>query len=67
VALRRSVILPRHGLRCLSFSVALTLLALLLRPPGLAIAAYPWIPAFVALVILPVATTPLAIEWNRHR
>ena len=67
VALRRSVILPRHGLRCLGFSVALTLLALLLRPPGLAFAAYPWIPAFAALVILPIATTPLAIEWNRHR
>lgn len=67
VALRKSAIPTRHCLRCLIFSIALTVLALLLQPPGLAAAAYLWIPAFSALVILPLATTPLAIAWNRHR
>lgn len=67
VALRRSVIPAGQCLRSLIFSIVLTMLALLLKPPGLAAAAYPWIPALSALVVLPLAATPLAIAWNRHR
>jgi hypothetical protein len=33
----------------------------------LPILAYPMILAFSALVVLPLATIPLAIRWNRHR
>ena len=48
---------------CLGIATA----AIMLRPGNLWIVAYPMIFAFAALVVLPFASTPLAIAWNRHR
>jgi hypothetical protein len=41
--------------------------AYLLRPAELPLDILPMIAAMAALVILPFATAPLAIAWNRHR
>ncbi|MEJ7594084.1 MAG: hypothetical protein WKF77_21295 [Planctomycetaceae bacterium] len=41
--------------------------AIAIRRADLPVMAYPMILAFFALVIMPLATTPLAIAWNRHR
>ncbi len=47
--------------------IAIAILGIALRPADLPVVAYPMILAFSALVIMPVAATPLAIAWNRHR
>jgi hypothetical protein len=65
------------GIRCLVrtslvFGLCVTwltiaVLAWVLGPSDLRVTAVPSIVAFAALVVLPFATTPLAIAWNRHR
>ena len=47
--------------------IATAILGIATRPADLPVVAYPMILAFSALVIMPLATTPLAIAWNRHR
>jgi hypothetical protein len=47
--------------------IAIAVLGIAIRPTGLPVVAYPMIFAFSALVIMPLAATPLAIAWNRHR
>ena len=47
--------------------IAIAIVGIAIRPADLPVVAYPMILAFSALVILPRATTPLAIAWNRHR
>lgn len=47
--------------------IAIAIVAIALRPADLPVMAYPMILAFASLVIMPLAATPLAIEWNRHR
>ena len=47
--------------------IAIVILGIAIRPKDLPVVAYPMILAFSALVILPLAATPLAIAWNRHR
>lgn len=66
-ALRRSLMAPRIVRRCGVLWIVLICAAVLLRPPALPPAAFPWLLSFITLVILPFATTPLAIAWNRHR
>lgn len=66
-ALRNSLIASRSAGLCGVFWIALTTFAIVLRPPALGFFAYPLISSFAALAVLPFATTPLAIAWNRHR
>ncbi|RLT09337.1 MAG: hypothetical protein DWI22_05980 [Planctomycetota bacterium] len=47
--------------------IAIVILGIAIRPKDLPVVAYPMMLAFSALVILPLAATPLAIAWNRHR
>jgi hypothetical protein len=47
---------------CLIVSIGFWLL-----PTGSHFIAYPMIFGFTALVVMPLATMPLAISWNRHR
>ena len=47
--------------------LGIIVLAIALRPADLPVVAYPMILAFSSLSIMPFATTPLAIAWNRHR
>ncbi len=58
-----------HKAQCASGAlwIAIAILGIAIRPTDLPIVAYPMILAFSAVVILPVAATPLAIAWNRHR
>ena len=65
-----------HRFSCLSLKsqcqagfvgLGIVILAIALRPADLPVLAYPMILAFSSLVIMPLATTPLAIAWNRHR
>ena len=58
-----------HKVQCAAgvFWIVISVLGIAIRPTGLPIVAYPMILAFSAVVILPVAATPLAIAWNRHR
>ncbi len=46
---------------------ALLIAAILLRPVGSQFIYYPTVVIIVSLVIVPFATMPLAIAWNRHR
>lgn len=66
-ASRRSMVTSTLALRCGFAWLLLNGVAWLLKPAGLTFVAYPLLLAFTALVILPFATTPLAIAWNRHR
>lgn len=66
-ASRRSMVTQAIAWRCGIAWLLLNGVALLLKPAGLTFVAYPLLLAFTALVILPFATTPLAIAWNRHR
>lgn len=66
-ALRDCLIASRSAGLCGVFWIALTAFAILFRPPALGFFAFPLISSFAALVVLPFATTPLAIAWNRHR
>ncbi len=66
-ALRNCLIASRSAGLCGVFWIALTAFAILFRPPALGFFAFPLISSFAALVVLPFATTPLAIAWNRHR
>lgn len=66
-ASRRSVVTGTLAWRCGIAWLLLNSVALMLKPTGLTFVAYPLLLAFTALVILPFATTPLAITWNRHR
>ncbi len=50
-----------------AISAAIACLVIGLEAKTLPILAYPMIMAFSALSILPFATIPLAITWNRHR
>ncbi len=50
-----------------AISAAIAFLAIGLEAKTLPVLAYPPILAFSALFILPFATIPLAIAWNRHR
>jgi len=65
-----------HRRRCLSYKsqcvsgvlwITIASLGIATRPADLPVVAYPMILAFSSLVIMPLATTPLAIKWNRHR
>ena len=47
--------------------LAIVILVMAFEARVLPILAYPMILAFSALVVLPLATIPLAIRWNRHR
>lgn len=47
--------------------ITIAVLGIAMRPADLPTVAYPMILAFSALVIMPLAATPLAIAWNRHR
>ncbi len=47
--------------------VLIAIVAIAFSPMRLPLIAYPAIIAFAALVVLPFATIPLAIKWNRHR
>ncbi|MEZ6033638.1 MAG: hypothetical protein R3C17_11130 [Planctomycetaceae bacterium] len=49
------------------FAISIVVMAIALQPRELSMTAYFMICAFAALVVLPIATTPLAIAWNRHR
>jgi hypothetical protein len=66
-AVRRALLSSRAVRRCVGFWFVLNCVALLLQPPGLPSSVLPCILSFTTLVILPFATTPLAIAWNRHR
>ena len=66
-AVRRALLSSRVVRRCVGFWFVLNCVALLLQPPGLPPSVLPCILSFTTLVILPFATTPLAIAWNRHR
>lgn len=66
-AVRRSILTHALAWRCGIAWLSLNGLALLLKPAVLGLSAYPLMLAFTALVVLPFATTPLAIAWNRHR
>lgn len=43
------------------------LTAILLRPTSVPFIVYPLARAFAALAVMPFASMPLAIAWNRHR
>ena len=55
--------------QCVSgiIGIGIVTLAIAFRPAELPVVAYPMILAFSALVIMPLAATPLTIAWNRHR
>lgn len=67
VAYRKRTIGPRVVMTCASVFAGVVLAAIILRPVPLSLVAYFVIQAFAALVVLPLATMPLAIAWNRHR
>ncbi|MFM7869483.1 MAG: hypothetical protein ACKPHU_35130, partial [Planctomycetaceae bacterium] len=67
VALRRRLLSAGFVGGCGMLWLLLTAVGLLLRPPELPAAGYPWLLSFSCLVFLPFAVTPLAIAWNRHR
>ena len=48
-------------------AISIVVMAIVLQPRELSMTAYVMICAFAALIVLPIATTPLAIAWNRHR
>jgi hypothetical protein len=47
--------------------VAATVSGILIAPTGLRLRQHGWILGFASLIVLPFATLPLAIRWNRHR
>jgi len=66
-ATRRSIMNQALAWRCGVAWLLMNGFALLVKPSELPFVAYPLMMAFTALVVLPFATTPLAIAWNRHR
>lgn len=66
-AVKRGLVKTKH-LRIISVTAAgIAFSVFALEWDRLPILAYPAILAFAALFILPIATIPLAITWNRHR
>lgn len=57
----------RTACAAVGVAISIVVMAIALQPRELSMTAYFMICAFAALVVLPIATTPLAIAWNRHR
>ncbi|MDA1230137.1 MAG: hypothetical protein O2856_05135 [Planctomycetota bacterium] len=66
-ALRRNLLSRKSNGIAAAVWLVIVILAIAMRPMDLPPLSYPMILAFAALVILPVATVPLSISWNRHR
>ena len=65
---RRRGLLSRAALYLAGVTgLGIVVVSIALRPTDLWIVAYPMIVAFAALVVMPWATAPLALAWNRHR
>jgi hypothetical protein len=66
-AKRRKLIGPQTLLGGLAMSGVIFAVATILTPIKLLPSDYLMILGFAAMAVLPIATIPLAIEWNRHR
>lgn len=66
-ARRRQLLGQTGALQTVVAWIILAVIAFMLRPAELPLVAYPLIMAFSALIVLPVATAPLALAWNRNR
>jgi hypothetical protein len=66
-AVRRNLIRNRTVTRAAAALILIVVVAILLAPWKLVPLAYLAILGFAALTVLPFATIPLAISWNRHR
>jgi len=66
-AYRQHLLEPNVVSKTVVVWVIIAVIAFMLRPTDLPLLAYPMIAAFSALIVLPIATAPLAIAWNRHR
>lgn len=60
------VVRARNILLAVLAGIAVAILALFLKPPGDPWLLYPALLGFSMLAILPFATGPLAVTWNRH-
>ncbi|MBL8819140.1 MAG: hypothetical protein JNL58_24130 [Planctomyces sp.] len=66
-SLQDALVSPRTAITCGAVWFLLSTAAWMLRPTVLPVSAIVLIAGFSALVVLPFATTPLAVAWNRHR
>lgn len=66
-AIQQRVLAPYHVISAAAISLSIAVYAIVFTPSELPPIAYLMIVAFSALIILPMATAPLAITWNRHR
>jgi hypothetical protein len=66
-AVRRGLLSSRNLRILVVIAVGIAITAIAFEAKTLPLLAYPMIMAFAALFMLPFATIPLAIAWNRHR
>ena len=66
-AVQRGLLKSKNLRILLMIAAGIALIVFVVEAKTLPILAYPMIMAFSALCILPFATIPLAISWNRHR
>ncbi len=67
LARRKQLLATRTVVLVSVTAITILVLAMLLRPAATSYLFYPCAVLYSCLVVLPIATTPLAIAWNRHR
>jgi hypothetical protein len=68
-ARRRKLIETSTAALCVGIWLALSVAVVLesFRYPALTMGVWLFVIGMAALAVAPLATTPLAVEWNRHR